>query len=52
MDLEIVKRNSELLVSMTKKYNDMLEKKTPISKKRKMESYIESLLKNIEKNLR
>ncbi len=52
MNLKIVKRNSDLLEEVTQKYLDLLKDKKAKVQKKKMEVYIESLLMNIEKNIK
>ncbi len=52
MNLKIVKRNSDLLEEVTQKYLDLLKDKKSKVQKKKMEVYIESLLMNIEKNIK
>jgi hypothetical protein len=51
-NLQIFKKNSELLLDLTKKYNDLVSKNGPKSERRKLELYMESLLKSIEKNIK
>jgi hypothetical protein len=51
-NLQIFKRNSELLLDLAKKYKDLNSKNGPKSEKRKLESYMESILKSIEKNIK
>ncbi len=52
MDLEIVKRNAKLLETITQTYSELLKEKKSSVQKKKMEGYIESLLMNIEKNIK
>ncbi|MBT3691331.1 hypothetical protein HOG16_03775 [Candidatus Woesearchaeota archaeon] len=52
MNLKIVKRNSDLLEEVTQKYLSLLKDKKSKVQKKKMEVYIESLLMNIEKNIK
>jgi phosphatidylethanolamine-binding protein (PEBP) family uncharacterized protein len=52
MSIEIVKKDSELLLDITKKYLDLLEDDEDSPKRKKMEKYIHSLLTNIEQNIK
>ncbi len=52
MNIEAVKRNTKLLENITKQYVELLKKRKSNVQKKKMEAYIESLLMNIEKNIK
>lgn len=51
-NFQIFKKNSELLLDLTKKYEDLVSKNGPKSERKKLEAYMKSLLKNIEKNIK
>ena len=51
-NLQIFKKNSELLLDLTKKYEDLVSKHGPKAERKKLELYMESLLKSIEINIK
>lgn len=51
MSLEEIKRDSELLLQISKKYMEMQKDKIPKDQLKKIEAYINSLLVNLEKNI-
>jgi len=51
-NLQIFKKNSELLLDLTKKYELLIQKNGSKVEKKKLEAYIQSLLKNIERNIK
>jgi hypothetical protein len=52
MKLEILKKDSELLLKLTKQYQELIRKKGSHSEKKKLQAYIDSLLAGIEKNIK
>ncbi len=52
MSIDLIKQDSKMLVQLTKRYSSMPKTKENEKERKKIQKYLESLIINIEKNIK